>query len=86
MQKFLILLSLILGLLFAAAGNSSAAEQISKQQAANIAKSQFQGRVIAIDEGKQENTQVYRVKVLDKQGGLHTIIIDHQTGNVISAH
>ena len=86
MQKFLILLSLILGLLFVAAGNSSAAEQISKQQAANIAKSQFQGRVIAIDEGKQENTQVYRVKVLDKQGGLHTIIIDHQTGNVISAH
>lgn len=86
MQKFLILLSLLLGLLLAAAGNSSAAEQISKQQAANIAKSQFQGRVIAIDEGKQDSTPVYRVKVLDKQGGLHTIIIDHQTGNVISAH
>jgi uncharacterized membrane protein YkoI len=62
------------------------AEPVSKQQAASIAKSQFQGRVIAVDESKQDNTAVFRVKVLDKNGGLHTVVIDHQTGNIISAH
>jgi uncharacterized membrane protein YkoI len=63
-----------------------AAEPVSRQQAASIAESQFQGRVIAVEESKQNNVPVFRVKVLDKQGGLHTVIIDHQTGNVISAH
>jgi uncharacterized membrane protein YkoI len=86
MQKFLILVSLACSLMLASTGNSMAAEVISKQQAATIAKSQFQGRVIAVEEAKQDSTAVYRVKVLDKQGGMHTIIIDHQSGNVISAH
>ena len=86
MPKRLILVSLLFGVLFTASGNSIAVEAISKQQAASIAKSQFEGRVIAVHEGKQDNTPVYRVKVLDKKGGLHTVIIDHQTGIVISAH
>ena len=45
-----------------------------------------EGKVIAVDESKQDSTPVFRVKVLDTKGGLHTVIIDHQTGNVISAH
>lgn len=81
---------LLFGLLFAfsitLSGYSAAAQAISKQQAATIAKSRFQGRVIAIDEGKHDSTLVYRVKVLDKKGGMHTVVIDHQSGNVLSAH
>jgi len=82
-----LLLNLILFcLLLAAPFSIIAAEPITKQQAANIANSKFQGRVLAVDEGQQNNTAVYRVKVLDKEGGVHTVIIDHQTGNIISAH
>jgi len=78
--------SLLLALSLLAPVYGVAAEQVSKQQAASIAKSKFQGRVIAIDETSQDKTPVYRVKVLDKKGGLHTVVIDHQTGQIISAH
>lgn len=79
-------LSLFLVTSIALPGHSTAAQAITKQQAATIAKSRFQGRVIAIDETKYENTPVYRVKVLDKKGGMHTIVIDHQSGNIVTAH
>jgi uncharacterized membrane protein YkoI len=85
MRQSLLLFSLIC-LLLSGPFTAIAAEPVTRQQAASIAESKFQGRVIAVDEGKQDNTPIYRVKVLDKKGGLHTVIIDHQTGNVISAH
>jgi uncharacterized membrane protein YkoI len=59
---------------------------ISKQEAASIAQTRFTGRVIGIQPGEQNGTQVYRVKVLDKSGGLHLVIIDRQNGKIISAH
>jgi len=83
MHKFICLL---LALSLLAPVHGLAAEQISKQQAASIAKSRFKGRVIAVDESSQNNTPVYRVRVLDKKGGMHTIVIDHQTGKILSAH
>jgi len=86
MIKFRILSALLLGLLIAVAYPSIAAEPISKQQAAKIAKSKFEGRVIAIDKSRHDSAIVYRVKVLDKKGGMHTIVIDHQSGNILSAH
>lgn len=86
MQRVFITLSLTCALLCATPGSYAASKPVSKQQAATIAKSRFQGRVIAVVEGKQDDTLVYRVKVLDKQGGMHTVVIDHQTGHVISAH
>jgi hypothetical protein len=86
MIKFRILPGLLLGLLFAVSYPSFAAKAISKQQAATIARSKFQGRVIAVDKSKHDSTPVYRVKVLDKKGGMHTIVIDHQSGNILSAH
>lgn len=85
MRKLLLCLTLSC-LLLAAPLYSLAAEPITKQQAANIANSKFQGRVLAVDESQQDNVAVFRVKVLDKEGGVHTVIIDHQTGNIISAH
>lgn len=84
MHRFFLYLSLIGALLFAAVGNCAAA--VSKQQAVAIAKSRFQGRVIAVIASKQNNTDVYRVKVLDKQGGMHTVVIDYKTGQILSAH
>lgn len=84
MHRFFLSLSLISALLFTAVGNCAAA--VSKQQAVAIAKSRFQGRVIAVIESKQDKADVYRVKVLDKKGGMHTVVIDHKTGQILSAH
>lgn len=81
-----VFIGLIVSLLLATSSYSIAGQPITKQQAATIARSKFPGRVIAIDERKQDNLAVYHVKVLDKKGGMHTIVIDHQSGNVISAH
>jgi uncharacterized membrane protein YkoI len=79
-------ISLLLALSLLVPVHGLAAEQISKQQAASIAKSRFKGRVIAVDETSQDSTPVYRVRVLDKKGGMHTIVIDHKTGKILSAH
>jgi len=81
-----LLMGLLLSITILLPGVSLAGKPISKQQAATIAKSRFQGRVIAVDEAKENSTEVYRVKVLDQKGGMHTIVIDNQSGNVISAH
>ena len=59
---------------------------ISKQEAASIAQTRFAGRVIGIQQGEQNGTAVYRVKVLDNAGGLHLVVIDQQSGKILSAH
>lgn len=86
MRKKIILSSLLAACILSVSAPGIAAESISKQEAATIAKSRFQGRVIAVDESRQDSTTVYRVKVLDKKGGMHTVIIDYQSGSIISAH
>jgi len=59
---------------------------VSKSEAASIATGQYPGKVINVslsDDGKQP---VYRVKVLDKKGGMHIVTINGNTGQIISAH
>ena len=85
MHKSFLLVSLLTTMLVLGHAPIAAAE-VTKQQAASIAKSQFQGRIITVDESKQNDAAVYRVKVLDTGGGMHTVVIDKQSGNVISAH
>lgn len=63
-----------------------AAAQISKQEAASIAKTQFKGRVIGVKAEGDENAPVYHVKILDKSGGIHLVIVNGQDGKIISAH
>jgi len=79
---FGLLLSLLLGL----GATSQALAQTSKQQAASIAQSRFAGRVIAIKPDKDNGTEVYRVKILDKNGGLHVVVVSVQDGKILSAH
>ncbi len=59
------------------------AENISKQQAAKIATSRYPGRVIDV---KPLNDSAYRVKVLDKDGSMHIVIVNKQSGNIESAN
>jgi uncharacterized membrane protein YkoI len=74
-------LCLILGL---PAGAAHA--EVNKQQAAAIAQKQFQGRVIAVTQFQYKGQAAYRVKVLNDQGELHVVIVDYQSGDVLSAN
>lgn len=85
MKKFLLSCCVTLALAFGAIMPTEAA-QISSQQAAAIAQSRFQGRVIAVEEGNRNGASIYKVKVLDKHGGMHIVIIDGASGQILSAH
>jgi len=85
MKTFVILATLLFSSFFISIPSSFAAG-VSKQQAASIAKSKYPGRVIDIKEIKQNSTEAYRVKVLDEAGGMHIVIINKESGAVLSAH
>ncbi len=55
-------------------------EGISKQQAVSIAQQVYPGRVLAV---KREDS-VYRVKTLNDNGEVRIILIDANSGKVIS--
>ena len=80
------LLSMPLLLMFGFAPMTVEAAQISNQQAAAIAQSRFDGRVIAVEEETRNDTPIYKVKVLDQRGGMHIVIIDGNSGQILSAH
>ena len=84
MKQFLKMIVLIAGLV-PVLGISLAYAEITKQQAASIAQSQFAGRVIAIKAETHNGAQVYNVRVLDKSGGLHIVVINSQDGKIISS-
>lgn len=64
----------------------AAESHIDKQAAAKIATQRFPGKVISVNPEQQEHTPIYRIKVLDKDGGMHTVVIHAQNGNILSAH
>lgn len=55
---------------------------ITEQKAITIAQQRFKGRVLAINH--DDNT--YRIKILNNQGTVHTILINASDGSVISTH
>lgn len=56
------------------------AADISKQQAVSIAQQVYPGRVLAV----KRNGAVYRVKTLSDSGEVRIIVVDANTGKVIS--
>ncbi|MGD8783965.1 MAG: PepSY domain-containing protein [Thioalkalispiraceae bacterium] len=84
MKKIAIIVTFILSSLFVAMPTAFA-DGVSKQQAANIAQGEYQGRVIAVKLMKFNGRLAYRVKVLDRSGGMHIVIIDKATGDVVSS-
>ena len=59
---------------------SVSASVISEQQAVAIAQRHFKGRVLAISRANNR----YRIKILSDQGAVHTVLVDAQTGAVVS--
>jgi uncharacterized membrane protein YkoI len=57
---------------------------IGKKQAVSIAQSVYPGRVLAVKQVQENNAPVYRVKTLSAGGDVHIIVIDADSGKVIS--
>ena len=85
MKTLVILTALVFSSFFTAMPDSYAAG-ISKQEAASIAKSQYPGRVIDVKLITRGDAKAFRVKVLDKSGGMHIVIISKASGDVLSSH
>ncbi len=67
-------------LVLAAPAISAQTDLLSKQQAVNIARQVYPGRVLAV----KQNGTIFRVKTLSKNGDVHIIIIDARSGEVIN--
>lgn len=85
MKTIIIIATLVFSSLIFPIPDSYAAG-VSKQQAANIAQREYSGRVIDVKLIKVEGDRAYRVKILDKSGGVHIVIVSQSTGDVLSAH
>ena len=57
---------------------------IGKKQAVSIAQRVHPGRVLAVKLVRDNGTPVYRVKTLSAGGDVHIVVIDAESGNVIS--
>ena len=79
MKKLLSLLMLALLLMSAVAH-----ADIDKKQAVSIAQSVYPGRVLAVKLVSKNDIAVYRVKTLSAGGDVHIIVIDAESGKVIS--
>ena len=80
MKKYLLPLLPVLLLLMSAAVEAD----IGKNQAVSIAQSVYPGRVLAVKLVQENNASVYRVKTLSASGDVHIIVIDADSGKVIS--
>ena len=63
---------------------AAAFADIGKQQAISIAQGVHPGRVLSVKQDTENNRAVYRVKTLSAGGDVHIIVIDAESGNVIS--
>ena len=80
MKKFLLPPLLVFLLLVSATVQAD----IGKKQAVSIAQSVYPGRVLAVKLVQENNASVYRVKTLSASGDVHIIVIDADSGKVIS--
>jgi uncharacterized membrane protein YkoI len=73
------LLILVLSAPLHAAKHNGHAQGISKQQAMEIAQQRHPGRVLAI----RHKGHAYRVRILNANGEVRTIIVNAQSGKVV---
>jgi uncharacterized membrane protein YkoI len=55
---------------------------ISSQQAAQIVKNRFGGKVLKVTRSKSSNKVTYRVKIVKSDGHVLTISVDGNTGQI----
>jgi len=64
--------------------SAAAYADIGKKQATSIAQSVHPGRVLSVKLVTEKDVPVYRVKTLSAGGDVHVIVIDAESGKVIS--
>lgn len=60
------------------------AASISSSQAAEAVQSRFGGRVLNVDRRERDGRVVYRVKILQDNGRLRTILVDANSGRILN--
>lgn len=55
---------------------------ISSQQAAQIVKGRFGGKVLKVTRSKSANGVFYRVKIVKSDGHIVTVLVDGSTGQI----
>ena len=81
MKTIILYLSFTL-LLMTSAAALSAQEEISKQQAMDIATKSNPGRVLSV----KRSADTYKVKTLSENGKVRIIVIDARSGKVLSGN
>ena len=56
---------------------------VTSQQASDIARQQVPGRVLAIKQVQYQGRPVYQVKILNRRGEVHILLIDANSGKPI---
>ena len=56
---------------------------ISAQQAAQIVKNQFGGKVLKVTRGKPASNPSYRVKIVKADGHVLTVTVNGKTGKIV---
>lgn len=57
---------------------------ISSSQAAETVRARFGGRVLNVDRREREGRVVYRVKILQDDGRLRTVLVDASSGRILN--
>lgn len=60
------------------------AASISSSQAAEAVRARFGGRVLNVDRREREGRMVYRVKILQDDGRLRTVLVDANSGRILN--
>lgn len=64
------------------AQQKQAVNQISKQQAAQIAMRVYSGKLLKVSKQQGKRSAIYRVKLLKDNGHIITILVDAQSGKI----
>ncbi len=83
-RRRLPLLASLLTVLWAPA-TALAAPPLDSEQAAQAALEVRSGRVLSVQAAEQDDTPVYRVKILAAGGEVHIILVNRETGEVITS-
>jgi len=60
------------------------AASVSSSQAAEAVRARFGGRVLNVDQRERNGQVVYRVKILQDNGRLRTVLVDANSGRILN--
>lgn len=83
-MKIAYLLFLIVFLPFSTVANATKLKIENKEQAIQLVKSKYSGKILKVQANKINNHGGYKVKLITKKGVIYYISVDAQTGLISS--